>query len=35
MAHSEVDDELWNEFHHYVNMTSRELDILVTWAAGG
>src|SRR3954454_19105405 len=26
MAHTEVDDELWNEFHHYVNMTSRELE---------
>jgi hypothetical protein len=24
--HSEVDDALWNEFHHYVNMTSRELE---------
>src|SRR3954466_4886354 len=26
MAHTEVDDQLWNEFHHYVNMTSRELE---------
>ena len=26
MAHSVVDDELWNEFHRVVNMTSRELD---------
>jgi hypothetical protein len=23
---TEVDDALWNEFHHYVNMTSRELE---------
>jgi hypothetical protein len=33
MAHSQhpgdradVDDDLWQEFHHYVNMTSRELE---------
>lgn len=26
MAHSVVDDELWDEFHRVVNMTSRELD---------
>ena len=24
--HTEVDDELWDEFHQYVNMTSRELE---------
>ena len=24
--HIEVDDALWNEFHHYVNMNSRELE---------
>src|SRR5689334_13472954 len=24
--HAEVDDELWREFHHYVNMSSRELE---------
>ena len=24
--HGEVDDELWDEFHRYVNMTSRELE---------
>ena len=24
--HTEVDDELWNEFHRYVNMNSRELE---------
>ena len=23
---AEVDDELWNEFHQYVNMNSRELE---------
>src|SRR3954451_10449778 len=23
---TEVDDALWNDFHHYVNMTSRELE---------
>jgi hypothetical protein len=26
MAESPVDDELWNEFHRVVNMTSRELE---------
>ena len=26
MAQSVVDDELWDEFHRVVNMTSRELD---------
>src|SRR5919202_1316333 len=31
----EVDDDLWQEFHHYVNMTSRELeDWLRTRSAG-
>ena len=25
MAESEIDDELWNEFHRVVNMSSREL----------
>jgi hypothetical protein len=25
VAHTEVSDELWNEFHTVVNMTSREL----------
>ena len=31
----EVDDDLWQEFHHYVNMTSRELeDWLRTNSAG-
>jgi hypothetical protein len=35
MAHSEIDDELWQEFHDAVNMTSRELrDWLATDAAG-
>jgi hypothetical protein len=24
--HADVDDELWREFHHYVNMSSRELE---------
>ena len=24
--HSGIDDELWGEFHHYVNMSSRELE---------
>ncbi len=26
MAQSGIDDELWDEFHRVVNMTSRELD---------
>jgi hypothetical protein len=26
MAESRVSDELWNEFHQLVNMTSRELE---------
>ena len=26
MAQSAVDDELWEEFHRVVNMTSRELE---------
>jgi hypothetical protein len=35
MAESRVSDELWNEFHELVNMTSRELeDWLRTDAAG-
>lgn len=35
MAHAEIDDQLWNEFHAEVNMTSRELqDWLETDAAG-
>lgn len=35
MAESIVDDELWNEFHELVNMTSAELgDWLATEAAG-
>jgi uncharacterized protein DUF3140 len=25
LAQTRVDDELWNEFHHVVNMSSREL----------
>lgn len=35
MAQSEIDDELWDEFHRVVNMTSRELrEWLATDAAG-
>jgi hypothetical protein len=35
MAESDVDDELWNEFHRVVNMTSRELqEWLMTRDAG-
>lgn len=35
MAQQQVDDELWDEFHRVVNMTSRELqDWLRTEAAG-
>lgn len=35
MAHSEIDDELWDDFHALVNMTSRELrEWLATAAAG-
>jgi hypothetical protein len=35
MAESDVDDELWNEFHRVVNMTSRELqEWLITRDAG-
>ena len=35
MAHAEIDDQLWNDFHTEVNMTSRELrDWLETDAAG-
>lgn len=35
MAHAEIDDELWQEFHDVVNMTSRELqDWLMTRDAG-
>lgn len=35
MAESRVDDELWNEFHRVVNMSSRELsDWLRTRSAG-
>ncbi|MBF6090021.1 DUF3140 domain-containing protein [Nocardia cyriacigeorgica] len=35
MAESQVDDELWDEFHRVVNMSSRELrDWLRTEAAG-
>lgn len=35
MAVEHVDDELWNEFHRVVNMTSRELgDWLRTRSAG-
>jgi hypothetical protein len=35
VAHAEVDDELWQEFHDVVNMTSRELqDWLMTRDAG-
>lgn len=35
MANTIVDDELWNEFHLVVNMTSRELrDWLMTEVAG-
>ena len=36
MAGSNVDDELWNEFHRVVNMTSRELrDWLAVQGAAG
>lgn len=35
MAEYDVDDELWQEFHHVVNMSSRELrDWLATLGAG-
>lgn len=35
MSHAEIDDQLWNDFHTEVNMTSRELrDWLETDAAG-
>lgn len=35
MSHAEIDDQLWNDFHAEVNMTSRELrDWLETDAAG-
>ena len=35
MAESKVDDELWDEFHRVVNMTSRELsDFLRERSAG-
>jgi hypothetical protein len=35
MAVEHVDDELWNEFHRVVNMTSQELrDWLMTRSAG-
>src|SRR4051794_10203472 len=35
MAESEIDDELWDDFHRAVNMTSRELgEWLATDAAG-
>lgn len=35
MANTEVDDELWDEFHQVVNMTSRELgDWLRSESAG-
>ncbi|MFC9962844.1 MULTISPECIES: DUF3140 domain-containing protein [Nocardia] len=35
MAETQVDDELWDEFHRVVNMSSRELsDWLRTAAAG-
>ena len=35
MAESHISDELWNEFHEVVNMTSRELsDWLRTEATG-
>lgn len=35
MAETTIDDELWDEFHRVVNMTSRELrDWLRTEAAG-
>jgi Protein of unknown function (DUF3140) len=35
MAATEIDDELWEEFHRAVNMTSRELrEWLATDAAG-
>lgn len=35
MAETIVDDELWDDFHRVVNMTSRELqDWLMTEAAG-
>jgi len=35
MAHAEIDDQLWEDFHAAVNMTSRELqEWLATDAAG-
>lgn len=35
MADSEIDDDLWQQFHDAVNMTSRELrDWLATQASG-
>ncbi|NKY87883.1 DUF3140 domain-containing protein [Nocardia veterana] len=35
MAETEVDDQLWDRFHHLVNMTSRQLgDWLRTEGAG-
>jgi hypothetical protein len=33
--HAEVDDDLWREFHHYVNMTSRELEEWLRTNAAG
>lgn len=33
--HREVDEELWQEFHSYVNMTSRELEEWLLTASSG
>lgn len=35
MAESRVNDELWDEFHHLVNMTSRELEEWLRTDAAG
>ena len=35
MAHTEIDDELWEDFHGAVNMTSRELQEWLTTDAAG
>ncbi|HET6625477.1 MAG TPA: DUF3140 domain-containing protein [Nocardioidaceae bacterium] len=35
MAHSQVDDELWDDFHRVVNMTSRELEEFLRADAAG
>src|SRR3954449_2516402 len=33
--HTEIDDALWNDFHRYVNMTSRELEDWLRESASG